>query len=345
MNYARLADNPNAAIEALLAGEADGLTVATSGSTGTPRDVLIGAHALQASAMATVTRLGGPGAWLLALPTDRIGGAMVAIRAGLTDSPVATMPRGSFCAEGFTAAAAAMPRGRRYVSLVPTQVVRLLTTDQGRAALASFDAVLVGGAAMGALDRPDNIVETYGMTETSGGCVYNGDPLDGVDVAIADDDRILITGLTLADAYSDGDDHEAWELHDGVRWLRTSDLGRWYGGKLEVLGRVDDVINTGGFKVHPVVVERAIVALAGVHEVAVVGVDDAEWGQRVVAVVEMASFAERPLKVEDIRDRLADSVPRYALPRSVVTVRAMPRTAGGKIDRDAVAAAAKAATC
>jgi len=343
MNYARLADNPDAAIAALLAGAAGGLAVATSGSTGTPRDVLISAHALRASAMATVTRLGGPGAWLLALPADRIGGAMVAIRAGLTDSPLTTMERGSFSAEGFTAAATHMPQGRKYVSLVPTQVVRLLATEQGRATLAGFDAVLVGGAAMGALDRPDNIVETYGSTETSGGCVYNGDPLDGVDVAIADDDRILITGPTLADAYSDGDDHEAWELHDGVRWLRTSDMGRWHGGKLEVLGRVDDVINTGGFKVHPIEVERAIAALAGVQEVAVVGVDDAEWGKRVVAVVEMGSSTGLALGVEEMRDRLNDTIPRYALPRSVITVSTMPRTVGGKIDRDAVAAAAAAA--
>ncbi|WP_430867792.1 AMP-binding enzyme [Demequina aurantiaca] len=337
MMYAPLAKDPLAAIEAIVTGDVDGLSVATSGSTGNPRNVLISARAIRASAFATVGRLGGPGSWLLALPPSRIGGALVAIRAGLTEQPLTIMPEGSFTAEAFARAAAMVPPGRRYVSLVPTQVIRLMDSDLGRDALALFDAVLVGGAAFGDGKRPANAVETYGMTETTGGCVYDGVALPDVEVAIADDDRILITGATLADGYDDGDT-SAWVTHDGVRWLHTGDLGRWHGGKLEVLGRSDDVIITGAHKVHPVVVERAIAALdgaiGGAGNMAVVGVDDAEWGKRVVVVVESA---QTELSVEDLRDWLRDTLPNYALPRDLVTARSLPRTAGGKIDRRAAA--------
>jgi len=348
MMYAPLANNPLAAIDAVVKGEADGLSVATSGSTGTPRDVLISARAIRASALATVERLGGPGSWLLALPLERIGGALVAVRAEMTGQALTTMPHGTFTATEFARAAASVPPGRRYVSLVPTQVVRLMASDLGRDALALFDAVLVGGAAFGDGERPNNVIETYGMTETTGGCVYDGDPLRGVEVAIADDDRILICGATLADGFDDGD-NSAWVTHGGVRWLRTGDLGRWHGGKLEVLGRADDIIISGAHKVHPLNVERAIAALGGVDPVVVVGVDDAEWGKRVVAVYEApldASFSQRADADGSVRDArvaaelraaLREALPNYALPRDVVTTRSLPRTAGGKIDRRAAA--------
>jgi O-succinylbenzoic acid--CoA ligase len=345
MTYAPLAEKPLQAIAAIVAGEADGLAVATSGSTGTPREVLISSRAIRTSVFATVARLGGPGSWLLALPPNRIGGALVALRAGLTQQSLTTMPAGSFTPEAFADAATQVPAGRRYVSLVPTQVTRLMSSQLGRDALGLFDAVLVGGAAFGATERPANIVETYGMTETTGGCVYDGDPLEGVEVAIADDDRILISGSTLADGYAD-DDGSAWVMHGGVRWLRTSDLGRWHGGRLEVLGRADDVIITGAHKVHPVIVERAISSLVGVADVAVVGIDDLEWGKRVVALVEVPHIAEGEsdpiddlisLDTAELRDLLRDVLPPYALPRDVVLTRSLPRVAGGKIDRRAAA--------
>lgn len=362
MTYAPLAANARAAIDAVVTGEADGLSVATSGSTGAPRSVLLSSRAIRASSFATVNRLGGPGSWLLALPPDRIGGALVALRAGLTEQHLTTMAPGTFTPEGFATAAANVPAGPRYVSLVPTQVVRLMTTPLGRDALALFDSVLVGGAAFGDGERPDNVIETYGMTETAGGCVYDGDPLHGVDVAIGDDDRILISGTTLADGYGDGD-QSAWVELDGVRWLRTGDLGRWNAGLLEVLGRADDVIITGAHKVHPVVVERAIMALGGtvtggrkasvgdasacapadtadgaVAGVAVVGVDDVEWGKRVVVVVE--THGDVDPDAAQLRDALRDTLPYYALPRAIVGTPTMPRTVGGKVDRGAAAALA-----
>lgn len=354
MTYAPLAKDPLAAIHAVVNGGADGLSVATSGSTGSPREVLISAGAIRASSLASVGRLGGPGSWMLALPPDRIGGALVALRAGLTDQALTTMPPGTFTAEAFALSAAKVPAGRRYVSLVPTQVNRLMESVLGRDALALFDAVLVGGAAFGDGHRPSNIIETYGMTETTGGCVYDGDPLQGVEVAIADDDRILISGATLADGYAD-DDGSSWVMHDGVRWLRTGDLGRWYGGRLEVMGRVDDMIITGAHKVHPTVVERALAALRGTEtlgghamldglgEAIVVGVDDAEWGKRVVVVLEAEAGAATSLDVADLRDALRDQLPNYALPRDIVMTRALPRTAGGKIDRRAAATIASQA--
>lgn len=341
MTYAPLARDPLAAIESVVSGDAAGLSVETSGSTGTPRTVLIGSHAIRASAFAAIGRLGGPGSWLLALPPGRIGGALVAIRAGLTGESLITMPAGTFTAESFARAATNVPAGRRYVSLVPTQVIRLMASELGRDALALFDAVLVGGAALGDGCRPSNVIETYGMTETTGGCVYDGDPLHGVKVAIADDDRILVSGVTLADGYADGDT-TAWVMHDGLRWLHTGDLGRWHSGKLEVLGRADDVIITGAHKVHPVIVERAIAALGhvgdiAVSDVAVVGAADAEWGTRVVAVLETDDAGRRAVDVQDLRDALRDALPNYALPRDLVLTGSLPRTVGGKIDRRAVA--------
>lgn len=349
MTYAPLAKNPREAIDALVSGAVGGLSVATSGSSGTPREVLLSARAIRASAFATIGRLGGPGSWLLALPPTRIGGALVAVRAGLTDQSLTTMPPGTFTAEGFATAAARVPAGRRYVSLVPTQVTRLMASDLGRDALALFDAVLVGGAAFGSGEAPANVVQTYGMTETTGGCVYDGDPLHGVEVAIGDGDRILVSGTTLADGYADGD-ASAWEVREGVRWFRSNDLGRWSGGHLEVLGRADDVIISGGHKVHPTAVERAIVALGGAADAVVVGIDDAHWGQRVVAVIERiaadeATPAAREAAaasadhhgIESLREALRESVPNYALPRAVVTTRSLPRTQGGKIDRRATA--------
>ncbi|WP_062209680.1 AMP-binding enzyme [Demequina oxidasica] len=336
MTYAPLAKNPTAAVSAVLEGETDGLSVATSGSTGTPREVLLSIRAIRASTFATIGRLGGPGSWLLALPPDRIGGALVAIRAGLTEQTLTTMPPGRFTAEAFATAAAEVPAGRRYVSLVPTQVVRLMASDLGRDALALFDAVLVGGAAFGDGERPPNVIETYGMTETTGGCVYDGDPLHGVEVAIADDDRILISGATLADGYADGDT-SAWVTHNGVRWLRTGDLGRWHSGRLEVLGRADDVIISGAHKVHPVMVERAIAALDSAPQSIVVGVDDPEWGKRVVAVMEHPDSHTPLPDAQQLRDALREMLPPYALPRDTVLTRSLPRTAGGKIDRSAAA--------
>lgn len=325
MNYTRLADAPEAAVAAALAGEIDGIAARTSGSTGEPREVLVSGAAMRASSEATLNRLGGPGHWLLAVPADRIAGAMVLARARMADATVTSVAPGTFTAASFADATAAMPPGRRYVSLVPTQLRRVLAEQAGREALATFDAVLVGGAPPG-MELPPNAVETYGMTETSGGCVYDGRPLDGVDIRIAADGRIEVAGPMLAAGYRDGDD-SAFVVDAGRRWFRTSDLGSWDGGTLTVHGRADHVIITGGHNVHPAAVERAM-ADAGVTEATVVGLPDAEWGERLVAVV-----TEDAPTLRALRDSL--DLPRHALPRALVRVTQVPRTEAGKIDRSA----------
>lgn len=335
MTYARLADDAVTAIDHALSGRSRGIAARTSGTTGEPREVLLSGEAIRASALATLDRLGGPAHWLLAVPEDRIAGAMVLARVQVADAAVTRIAKGPFTADAFCRAADAMEPGRRYVSLVPTQVGRLLADPRGAEALASFDAVLVGGAAPG-MSLPPNAVETYGMTETAGGCVYDGVPLAGVSVRVSEDDRICVAGPMLADGYADGH-NEAFTQAQGMRWFVTNDLGDW-DGALTVHGRADDVIITGGHNVHPATVERAVAELPGIREVVAVGVPDSEWGQRVAIVI---SAPEPAPTLAHLRDAL--DLPRHALPHQVVPVRSVPRTEAGKIDRNAARALAAAA--
>lgn len=327
MDYARLVDAGPTAVEQALAGRARGIAARTSGSTGEPREVLLSADALVASARASLARLGGTGHWLLALPADRIAGAMVLARARVGGGAVVNMDRGGFTAAGFAAAASSMPSGRRYVSLVPTQVRRLLEDPEGAEALAGFDGVLVGGAPP-AMALPANAIETYGMTETCGGCVYDGVPLEGVRVRTDRNDRILVSGSVLAEGYADGED-ESFVGLAGTRWFRTSDLGAWDGERLTVHGRADDVIITGGLNVHPAAVERALVSLPEIADAVVVGLADPEWGNRVAALV-VAGDGRSP-DLDALTARL--DLPRHARPRFILETDHLPRTDAGKIDR------------
>lgn len=322
-------------MEAALSGRAAGIAAPTSGSTGTPREVLLDTDAMTASADATLARLGGPGHWLLAMPTQRIAGAMVLARARRADASVTPIGNGTFTPGSFAEAVARMPAGRRYVSLVPTQVRRLLADSQGSDALATFDSVLVGGAPPG-MTLPGNAVETYGMTETCGGCVYDGVPLEGVSLSTANEaGRIMVAGPTLARGYADGD-NSAFVSVDGTRWLRTNDLGRWDGARLAVHGRADDVIISGGVNIHPAAVERAVLALPGIADAVVVGVPDAQWGEAVTALVVTTANADDAQAAV----RGADGLERYQRPRIVHVVDAVPRTEAGKIDRSAARAIA-----
>ena len=336
MTYARLADDPRSAVDDVIAGRTDGLAVATSGSTGTPRVALVGTAALRASAEATIERLGGAGSWLLAVPPSRIAGAQVLLRAALADLPVRGLPPGPFTADGFAGAvrdlrAASPADARLYCSLVPTQVRRILRDAAATDALASLDRVLVGGAALTHADVPSVVVRTYGATETAGGCVYDGVPLSGVEVDVEPDGTVLIAGPTLFDGYEDGAP-DGTVTRDGRRWLRMPDYGRLDDGRLTVIGRRDDVVVTGGHKVHPADVERALAEMGSVAEAAVVGVPDDEWGERIVALVVARDGAEPP-DAASVRATLSGSLPRYALPREVRVVHALPLLESGKIDR------------
>ena len=326
----------------LLAPVDDGVAavVTTTGSTGAPKAVLLPADALRASADATYARLGPPGRWLLALPAHHIAGLQVLLRSARAGAPAAVMDlREGFRPEAF--AEAATRSGAAYTSLVPTQLLRLL--DAGGPALdalRTFTAVLLGGAAAdrSVLERARaagvRLVTTYGMSETCGGCVYDGRPLDGVTVTLEEDGRIRLGGATVAAGYrgavSDAD-RAAFTDSDGS--FRTNDLGAWSAdGRLEVLGRADDVIVTGGEKVAPATVERALLAQAGVREACVVGVPDPEWGSRVVAAV-----VGDDLDPDALRAAVAPGLGR-ATPRSVAVLDALPLRGIGKPDRSAVRA-------
>jgi O-succinylbenzoic acid--CoA ligase len=312
------------------------VVVPTSGSTGEPKGALLTAAALLASSRATLDHLGGPGTWLLALPATHIAGIQVLVRSLVAGTvPVPLDLSGGFSPAAFAAAASTVDGPRRYTALVPTQLVRILEDGgAGLAALAEFDAVLLGGAAtpeplrLRALDAGVRVVTTYGSSETSGGCVYDGVPLSGVDVAVDAAGRLTVGGPTLFSGYRLRLDLTAASLVDG-RYV-TNDLGSVVDGRVSVLGRADDMIVTGGEKVAPAAVETVLSGHPGVREIAVVGVPDPEWGQRVVAVV------VGDLTLESARSRVAAVLGRRAAPSRVVVVDDLPRLALGKIDRAAV---------
>ena len=329
------------------------VVVGTSGSTGTPKRALLTTAALTASSRATHEQLGGPGQWLLALPAHHVAGLQVLLRsldAGTT--PVAMDLTGGFAPQAFVTAAAQLdPEQRQYTSLVPTQLLRLLDHPRGGPdALRAFDAVLVGGAAMPPRLRRRaerarvRVVATYGMSETAGGCVYDGKPLPCTEIAFDDEGRIHLGGATVAHGYLGRPDltAEAFGVdEDGMRWFRTDDVGHTdeY-TRLHVDGRVDDLVNTGGLKVAPRLVEEAIIDhVPGVAEVVVVGIPDPEWGEAVCALVVLEPGAVRAgLTAAELRAHLRGILPDHALPRRAATVTELPMRGPGKPDRRAVAA-------
>lgn len=335
MDFEPLSVNSLPVMRRALAGTSRGVVAPTSGSTGEPRPVLLTSEAIRASVAATHETLGGPGQWLLALPADRIAGAMVLARSVIAGTEPVTLAPGSFALESFIAATGRLDAGqRRYVSLVPTQFERLMAHPSGKEALAVFDAVLVGGAPALRSQLPANVVLTYGSTETAGGCVYNGRPLPGAEVDIVDG-RVRLSGPMLAEGYQDGR-NDAFLQADGKRWFVTSDIGEWAaGGKLRVLGRADDVIISGGFKVHPAAVERALHKMDWIAEAVAAGVPDPMWGERVVAVVVPREGADLP-EWEDTKVVLGADLQRFEIPRGLVVVNELPRLESGKIDRNAV---------
>jgi len=328
------------------------VVVGTSGSTGTPKRALLTAGALRASARATHERLGGPGQWLLPLPAHHVAGLQVLLRsveAGST--PVAVDLAGGFTARAFAAATTRLdPGARHYTSLVPTQLLRLLDGADGEESLRRLDAVLVGGAALPphlrarAAAAGVTVVATYGMSETAGGCVYDGQPLPCTEVALDDTGRIHLGGATVAHGYLGRPDLTAAAFgtdEDGVRWFRTDDVGHTdERARLHVDGRVDDLVTTGGLKVAPRLVEEAVVAhVPGVREVVVVGTPHPQWGEAVSVLLVMEPGTPGPEpRAADLRSLLRGVLPDHALPVRVRTALAVPLAGPGKPDRRAVAA-------
>ncbi|MFG1639469.1 o-succinylbenzoate--CoA ligase [Amycolatopsis sp. NPDC049252] len=316
------------------------VVIATSGSTGAPKGVLLSARALVASAEATHVRLGGPGQWLLATPAHYIGGLQVLVRSLLAGTEPAYLTGHGFRPDDFAAASATLKGGPRYTALVPTQLVRLL--DDGGAGLAAaktFDGIVVGAAATSAALRERaaeagvRIVPAYGMSETASGCVYDGFPLDGVRVDVAGE-RVRIAGDVLAHGYRLRPDLTAEAFSGG--WFTTSDRGvRHDDGRIEVLGRADDMINTGGVKVSANAIERCLTAQPGVRDACVVGLPDAEWGEAVVALVVPDGEPREP---DELRAAVRAELGAASTPKRLEYAAELPLRGPGKIDKAAVKA-------
>jgi O-succinylbenzoic acid--CoA ligase len=341
-----LPDGPTAVVDAALRAlrpeepleENADLVVVTSGSTGGARAVLLSADAMRASAVAAVDRLGGPGSWVLALPLTAIAGLQVYCRSLLAGGPPVVLAGHEPLAD----AVARLPRStRRYTSLVPTQLRRFLAAEP--AALRAFDAILVGGAATDpallarARDLGVAVVTTYGMTETAGGCVYDGRPLDGVGVRVSEK-GVQLSGPTLASGYRLDAPATAAAFTDG--WFRTRDAGYLSDdGRLTVTGRLDDVLVTGGANVAPSAVEAALRDHPGVEDAVVFGRPDDEWGQRVVAAVVPAP-GYRP-DLSELRPWVTERLGAPAAPKELHLLVQLPLLHTGKPDRRAVADAVR----
>lgn len=317
-----------------------GVVVATSGTTGIPKGAQLTAGALRASGDATHDRLGGVGSWLLALPAHHIAGLQVLLRSLLAGTdPVVVDVSSGFDPAALPAAVAAMPGPRRYSSMVPTQLVKALDHPEAVAALADLDAILIGGAATPlpilrrAQDAGITVVRTYGMSETCGGCVYDGVALDGVRVRVDEQSRVWLGGAAVASGYRGLPDHPAFSAPG---WFRTDDAGRFTDGALQILGRLDEAISSGGLTVVPQVVEAVIAEHPGVREVAVIGVPDPRLGQRVAAVI-VPGDGPTP-DVEELRSHVGETLDVTAAPREVHIVDALPLRGPGKVDRRALVA-------
>ncbi|HEX5142746.1 MAG TPA: o-succinylbenzoate--CoA ligase [Mycobacterium sp.] len=325
-------------------GDDVALVVPTSGTTGTPKGAMLSAPALIASATATYDHLGGPGTWLLALPSYHIAGIQVLVRSALAGTVPAELDvSAGFDTAALPAAVASMGSGRRYGSLVPAQLAKALADAPAATALAELDAVLLGGGPApvaileGAAAAGISVVRTYGMSETSGGCIYDGRPLNGVQVRIdeADRNRVVLGGTTLANGYRNPPTPDPF-AEPG--WFRTDDIGALDdSGVLHILGRVDDAISTGGLTVLPQPVEAVLARHPAIADCAVFGVPDDRLGQRVVAAVVVRAGAAMP-SLADLRAHVAESLAVTAAPREVHAVDELPRLGIGKLDRRALIA-------
>jgi o-succinylbenzoate---CoA ligase len=306
--------------------EPEPLVVETSGSTGAPKRVLLSRRAVLASVAATEHRLGGSGRWVLALPPTYVAGMQVICRSLVAGhEPVLV--------DAHESLGSSLEPGS-FLSLVPTQLHRLLDDPESVAALQGMHTILLGGGPIDpalrrrAAEEELRVVATYGSAETAGGCVYDGYPLEGVDVALGDEGRIRISGPVLFDGYDGDPALTSRVLVDG--WFLTSDAGRLDDdGRLHVLGRVDDVVVSGGVNVPLPAVAARLRTHPEVAAAEVVGVPDPEWGQRVVAFV----VTTGEVSLDEVRDWVAEAHPRSWAPRDMVGVDELPMLDNGKVDR------------
>nr|WP_275432924.1 o-succinylbenzoate--CoA ligase [Corynebacterium hadale] len=314
------------------------LVVATSGSTGRPKGAMLTAANLISSADATHQALGGQGQWLLAMPAAYIAGIQVLVRSMVAGvEPAALDLSHGFSINEFAERTEelAATGERCYTALSPHQLAKATSTMQGIDALRRFTAVLVGGAATNPrlLDSAKklriNVVTTYGSSETSGGCVYDGVPIAGARVRL-DGGRIILGGPMVAEGYRGDVQPDPFTTdEDGQRWFTTSDAGHITDGVLTVEGRLDNVISSGGFKLQPEVLEHFLLAQPGVTSACVVGVADERFGQRICAAYTGSA------EVAELMDALQD-LPRWQIPKELRPVPSLPQLGPGKVDRAAV---------
>jgi O-succinylbenzoic acid--CoA ligase len=292
--------------------EGDALVVATSGSTGEPKGVVHTHGSIKAAVASTGARLGCSAAdhWLACISLAHVGGLSVVLRALHFGSQLTIESR----ADKATIESA-VKNGTNMTSLVPTI---LHSVD-----ISNFKTVLVGGAHT-STNLPSNAISTYGLTETFGGVVYNGEPIDGVEIRIGTDSAIEIRCDSLLRTYRNGIDPKNSE-----GWLHTGDLGEFKDGKLTVLGRKDDLIKTGGYKVWPITVEDSLRKHEVVADVVVAGTPDEKWGQTVTAWVVLRSDT-RSLRLEDLSKHVRLTLPDYCAPKKVFIVDEIPRSSLGK---------------
>lgn len=332
------------------------VVIATSGSSGIPKRVALSGEALRASADATAARIGA-GRWLLALPAGYVAGLQVLVRSLVAGThPVAL--GGRFSPESFADATLSMlrpPPGASgalpelYTSLVPAQLSTLLdAADDGpvRAALQAYRAILVGGQALPeplrdrAADLGIRLVRTYGSTETSGGCVYDGVPLDTVAVR-AVDGELRIAGPMLADGYLGDGELTARNFsrdEHGIRWYHTGDLGLFEDGVVRVRGRADNVIVSGGINISLDRVESLVRRVPGLTGAVVVGVEDERWGEASVIVAPRGEVLRRSEseQLAHARDVVAEELGKHARPTRLIVVDELDVLASGKPDREAI---------
>ncbi len=317
-----------------------GVVIETSGSTGQPKRVALSCDAMLASASASATALEGQGQWLLALPAHYIAGVQVLVRSIAAGTVPVVLPPGRFDPLAFAEASRTLTGERHFTSLVPLQLARLLESRAGLMALRRFDGILVGGQATPPqlLQRTEQlglpIFRTYGSSETSGGCVYNGVPLPGVHVRVVDG-QLELAGPMLAEGYL-GDTEltdRTFVVADGLRWYRTGDLGAFEDGVVRVTGRADNVIISGGVNVSLDRVERIVRGLPDLTESVVVAAAHDEWGEVPVVVT-----AGRHPTLREIADAVAAALGKPARPAHVVRLDELPLLPSGKPDRRAIVA-------
>ena len=332
-----------------IAPDGTALLIQTSGTSGKPKTVALSSAALKASATSAHARLGGPGQWLLALPLTYIAGMSVLVRSIESGTEPVFMPSGPFDARTFLSSVAEMTGSRKYTALVPVQLTRVLDeaeeSEHAAQLLQSLDAILIGGQALEpelkerAAQLGVKIVTTYGSSETAGGCVYDGVPLDGVEVEIAEGSgEILIAAPQLATEYVGEPERTAktFQKRNEVLWYHTGDAGSLENGVLTVLGRLDRVITSGGLKIDLDAVETVVRGIAGCSLAMVLHIPDSEWGVRPAVVI--PSRDEDPELAALVYDEIVAALGRVAAPKTVCFIDEIPRLSSGKPDLLALSA-------